>query len=102
MIVNYYNRTERKGSWQIFDKQEKVIKTNVFSSEEKRVVEQFGIIGIRAENLFSHPVQLEAAVNEEGELQVFQAKDIELTDTTSLERPSEYKTIVTKGIPQQT
>ncbi|MFA5992771.1 MAG: hypothetical protein WC796_03630 [Candidatus Pacearchaeota archaeon] len=96
MILNYWDGIKAKGRWEIYDKPSRKIKsTGFFNDENLEAINQFGEVGIRVEELFGKPVQLEAGINEEGLLQVFQAKEIELTDPRSLARPPEYSTMIT-------
>jgi len=95
MIVNYYDLTKQEGDWELFDKRAGKTKSGVFRYDGvTEAVNAFGEVGVRAERLFRYPVQLEAAVND-GILQVFQAKEIELTDPRSLAKPSHYRTMIT-------
>ncbi len=94
-VIHYQDNTADKGGWIVYERgTNRLTITNPVNSQLEQVLIGFGQMAHRVENHFGMVQQVELAFTN-GKVEVFQSRDMNLGDPSSVPRFSHYKTFST-------
>lgn len=93
MVIHFQDRRAGKGDWIVYEKGTQKLKGQV-GGELERVLLEFGRLATSTERQFGKTQQVEIGYSDRG-VEIFQSRDINLKDASSVPRFAHYKTLTT-------
>lgn len=91
MVIHFQDRRTDKGDWVVYEKRSQRLR-NCPEGDLENILVNFGKLAERVEQHFGKNQQVEIGYSDRG-IEVYQARDVNLGDVTSVPRFAHYKTL---------